>query len=124
VIRRPGGARALGHAGLAAQHQAVDLLLQLDDAQDDLERLGALLLEDRLARGVVLDLDEVLDLELAALSSFESLRISLSVMSARNSAAMTWRSPSSMRLAIVTSPSRVSSGTLPISRRYMRTGSS
>ena len=32
--------------------------------------------------------------------------------------------PSSMRLAISTSPSRVSSGTVPISRRYMRTGSS
>ena len=31
--------------------------------------------------------------------------------------------PRSMRLAISTSPSRVSSGTVPISRRYMRTGS-
>ena len=31
--------------------------------------------------------------------------------------------PRSMRLAIVTSPSRVSSGTVPISRKYMRTGS-
>src|SRR3989454_774116 len=31
--------------------------------------------------------------------------------------------PRSMRLAIVTSPSRVNSGTVPISRRYMRTGS-
>ena len=31
--------------------------------------------------------------------------------------------PRSMRLAMVTSPSRVSSGTVPISRRYMRTGS-
>ena len=28
-----------------------------------------------------------------------------------------------MRLAMATSPSRVSSGTVPISRRYMRTGS-
>ncbi len=33
------------------------------------------------------------------------------------------RSPSSMRLAISTSPSRVSSETEPILRRYMRTGS-
>ncbi len=32
-------------------------------------------------------------------------------------------SPSSMRLAISTSPSRVSKATLPIFRRYMRTGS-
>ena len=31
--------------------------------------------------------------------------------------------PRSMRFAISTSPSRVSSGTVPISRRYMRTGS-
>src|SRR5207245_499486 len=31
--------------------------------------------------------------------------------------------PRSMRLAISTSPSRVSNGTVPISRRYMRTGS-
>src|SRR3989304_8547588 len=31
--------------------------------------------------------------------------------------------PRSMRLAISTSPSRVSSGTVPISRRYIRTGS-
>jgi len=31
--------------------------------------------------------------------------------------------PCSIRLAIATSPSRVSSGTVPISRRYMRTGS-
>ena len=31
--------------------------------------------------------------------------------------------PRSMRRAISTSPSRVSSGTAPISRRYMRTGS-
>ena len=33
----------------------------------------------------------------------------------------TW--PRSMRLAMATSPSRVSSGTVPISRKYMRTGS-
>ena len=32
--------------------------------------------------------------------------------------------PASMRLAIAISPSRDSSSTLPISRRYMRTGSS
>ena len=34
-----------------------------------------------------------------------------------------WSSPSSMRLAISTSPSRVRSETDPIFRRYMRTGS-
>ena len=38
-------------------------------------------------------------------------------------AASTMCSPSSMRLAISTSPSRVRSETLPILRRYMRTGS-
>ena len=36
---------------------------------------------------------------------------------------MTASLPRSMRFAISTSPSRVSSGTVPISRRYMRTGS-
>ena len=36
---------------------------------------------------------------------------------------MTESLPCSMRLAMATSPSRVSSGTVPISRRYMRTGS-
>ncbi len=36
---------------------------------------------------------------------------------------MTASLPRSMRLAISTSPSRVSSGTVPISRRYIRTGS-
>src|SRR5713226_156761 len=33
------------------------------------------------------------------------------------------RSPRAMRRAIATSPSRVSNGTVPISRRYLRTGS-
>ncbi len=42
---------------------------------------------------------------------------------ARNSDFSTVFWPRSMRRAISTSPSRVSSGTVPISRRYMRTGS-
>ena len=46
------------------------------------------------------------------------------VVSALFRADTIWRSPASMRRAISTSPSRVSSGTRPISRRYMRTGSS
>ena len=41
----------------------------------------------------------------------------------RDSAFSTVFWPRSMRRAISTSPSRVSSGTVPISRRYMRTGS-
>ncbi len=41
----------------------------------------------------------------------------------RDSALSTMVCPRSIRLAISTSPSRVSSGTAPISRRYMRTGS-
>ena len=44
-------------------------------------------------------------------------------MGDRESAFRTRSCPRSMRLAISTSPSRVSSGTVPISRRYMRTGS-
>ena len=41
----------------------------------------------------------------------------------RDKALRTRSCPRSMRLAISTSPSRVSSGTVPISRKYMRTGS-
>ena len=44
-------------------------------------------------------------------------------MGERDSAFRTRIWPRSMRLAISTSPSRVSSGTVPISRKYMRTGS-
>lgn len=44
-------------------------------------------------------------------------------MGVRETWRMTASLPRSMRLAISTSPSRVSSGTVPISRRYMRTGS-
>ncbi len=50
-------------------------------------------------------------------------RISRITMGERESAFSTRSWPRSMRLAISTSPSRVSSGTVPISRRYMRTGS-
>ena len=49
--------------------------------------------------------------------------ISRMTMGERESAFRTRSWPRSMRLAISTSPSRVSSGTVPISRRYMRTGS-
>ena len=49
--------------------------------------------------------------------------ISRMTMGERDSAFSTRSWPRSMRLAISTSPSRVSSGTVPISRRYMRTGS-
>ena len=49
--------------------------------------------------------------------------ISRMTMGEREMAFMTRSWPRSMRLAISTSPSRVSSGTVPISRRYMRTGS-
>ena len=41
----------------------------------------------------------------------------------RETALMIDSLPRSMRLAISTSPSRVSRGTVPISRRYIRTGS-
>ena len=49
--------------------------------------------------------------------------ISRMTMGEREMALSTRIWPRSMRLAISTSPSRVSSGTVPISRRYMRTGS-
>ncbi len=49
--------------------------------------------------------------------------ISRITMGEREMALSTRSWPRSMRLAISTSPSRVSSGTVPISRRYMRTGS-
>ncbi len=44
-------------------------------------------------------------------------------MGEREIAFSTLSCPRSMRFAISTSPSRVNSGTVPISRRYMRTGS-
>ena len=47
----------------------------------------------------------------------------LAMVGVREIDLMTASLPRSMRLAIATSPSRVSSGTVPISRRYMRTGS-
>src|SRR6185437_8137045 len=48
---------------------------------------------------------------------------SLITIGERDSAFSTRNCPRSIRLAISTSPSRVSNGTVPISRRYMRTGS-
>ena len=50
-------------------------------------------------------------------------RISSCTQALRARAFMIRRSPRSMRRAMRTSPSRVSNGTVPISRRYMRTGS-
>ncbi len=47
----------------------------------------------------------------------------LAIVGVREIDLMTASLPRSMRLAMATSPSRVSSGTVPISRRYMRTGS-
>ena len=55
--------------------------------------------------------------------SSPSAAISRITMGEREMALSTRIWPRSMRLAISTSPSRVSSGTVPISRRYMRTGS-
>ncbi len=52
-----------------------------------------------------------------------SCRISSMATDELSTTCSTRRSPSSMRLAISTSPSRVSSETDPILRRYMRTGS-
>ncbi len=55
--------------------------------------------------------------------SSPSATISRITMGEREMALSTRIWPRSMRLAISTSPSRVSSGTVPISRKYMRTGS-
>src|SRR5215510_13849981 len=49
--------------------------------------------------------------------------ISRAMVGVREIDLMTASLPRSMRLAISTSPSRVSSGTVPISRKYIRTGS-
>ncbi len=49
--------------------------------------------------------------------------IALATVGVREMDLMTASLPRSMRLAISTSPSRVRSGTVPISRRYIRTGS-
>ena len=50
--------------------------------------------------------------------------IALKVSGLSHSPPIIMSRPASMRLAIAISPSRDSSSTLPISRRYMRTGSS
>ena len=63
--------------------------------------------------------------------SLASSARTLSHSSSRNSMArgnwasesLTWSKPSSIRLAMEISPSRVSSSTVPISRMYIRTGS-
>ena len=58
--------------------------------------------------------------------SFSILPMSMSRLAARREremARMTLRTPTSMRLAISTSSSRLRRGTVPISLRYMRTGS-
>ena len=57
------------------------------------------------------------------LRSSPSPTISRITIGEREMAFITRSCPRSMRLAISTSPSRVSRGTVPISRRYMRTGS-
>ena len=58
-----------------------------------------------------------------ALSWSPMAMIILATVGVREIDLMTASLPRSMRRAISTSPSRVSSGTVPISRRYMRTGS-
>src|SRR3546814_84574 len=60
---------------------------------------------------------------LPALCSSQSSSNSCTVHGKLASDSVIWLRPSSMRLAIAISPSRVSNSTVPISRMYMRTGS-
>jgi hypothetical protein len=63
-------------------------------------------------------------MRISSFSTFSaSSRISRTVVGQALIASTMWRRPSSIRLAISISPSRVSSSTEPISRMYMRTGS-
>src|ERR1700747_2560486 len=57
-------------------------------------------------------------------SSSRQMMIAWNVSGLSHSPAIMASRPASMRLAIATSPSRESNSTEPISRRYMRTGSS
>ena len=59
----------------------------------------------------------------SAFSGSPICMIARAIVGVREIDLMTASLPRSMRLAISTSPSRVSSGTVPISRRYIRTGS-
>ena len=59
----------------------------------------------------------------SAFSSSPIVMIARAMVGVREIDLMTASLPRSMRLAISTSPSRVRRGTVPISRRYMRTGS-
>ena len=61
---------------------------------------------------------------LPSLSSSRQMMMAWKVSGLSQSPAIIASRPASMRLAIATSPSRDSSSTEPISRRYMRTGSS
>ena len=61
---------------------------------------------------------------LPSLSSSRQMMIAWKVSGLSHSPAIIASRPASMRLAMAISPSRESSSTEPISRRYMRTGSS
>ena len=61
---------------------------------------------------------------LPSLSSSRQMMIAWKVSGLSHSPAIIASRPASMRLAMAISPSRDSSSTEPISRRYMRTGSS
>ena len=121
------GPLARGLRGAAGGDLLLDLLrllVQAADLVDDLAHPLDVPLLVELGVFLVGVLDDVFDpdLELAQLVARDrgSPRIATAQLSTTCS---TRRSPSSMRLAISTSPSRVSSETEPILRRYMRTGS-
>ena len=59
-----------------------------------------------------------------SLSAFDHSIIAVNVIGLSHRPAIIVLRPASMRLAMAISPSRLSSSTAPISRRYMRTGSS
>ncbi len=61
---------------------------------------------------------------MASLSSSRQMMMAWNVSGLSHRPAIMASRPASMRLAMAISPSRESSSTVPISRRYMRTGSS
>ena len=71
----------------------------------------------------VVEDDQLADRALAGVQLIAQLDDLLAISGVREMDLITASLPRSMRRAISTSPSRVSSGTVPISRRYMRTGS-
>ena len=71
-----------------------------------------------------LEVEDLAQLHRPSLRAFDHSMIALKVIGLSHRPQIIVSRPASMRLAMAISPSRLSNSTAPISRRYMRTGSS